>query len=181
MRIYIFLFLAELGTKTNDYIHDVQLPTFHVIRQTFLTSYSSLYTSQPHQAHTCYSHAQTHTKDCIILAQCWIISFLKDYYGIYLVKWINTEVFFNCNVNIFTVSNTILYSLRIELETYFFFNIPYLTILNTLEVSENTFSHQNITFYAFFSIRPPTRGSFYVKILFMITWLIMELETYFFF
>ena len=63
----------------------------------------------------------------------------------------------------------------------FFFNIPYLTILNTLEVSENTFSHQNITFYAFFSIRPPTRGSFYVKILFMITWLIMELETYFFF
>ena len=41
----------------------------------------------------------------------------------------------------------------------FFFNIPYLTILNTLEVSENTFSHQNITFYAFFSIRPPTRGS----------------------
>ena len=102
---------------TNDYIHDVQLPTFHVIRQTFLTSYSSLYTSQPHQAHTCYSHAQTHTKDCIILAQCWIISFMKDYYGIYLVKWINTEVFFNCNVNIFTVSNTILYSLRIELET----------------------------------------------------------------
>ena len=63
----------------------------------------------------------------------------------------------------------------------FFFNIPYLTILSTLEVSENTFSHQNITFYAFFSIRPPTRGSFYVKILFMITWLIMELETYFFF
>ena len=110
-------------TFTNDYIHDVQLPTFHVIRQTFLTSYSSLYTSQPHQAHTCYSHAQTHTKGCIILAQCWIISFLKDYYGIYLVKWINTEVFFNCNVNIFTVSNTILYSLRIELETYFFFLI----------------------------------------------------------
>ena len=69
-----------------------------------------------------------------------------------------------------------------ELETYFFFfNIPYLTILSTLEVSENIFSHQNITFYAFFSIRPPTRGSFYVKILFMITWLIMELETYFFF
>ena len=84
-------------------------------------------------------------------------------------------------MNIFTVSNTILYSLRIELETYFFFNIPYLTILNTLEVSENTFSHQNITFYAFFSIQPPTRGSFDVKILFMITWLIMELETYFFF
>ena len=145
--------------------------------------------------------------------------FLKDYYGIYLVKWINTEVFFNCNVNIFTVSNTILYSLRIELETYFFFNIPYLTILNTLKCQKthflirtllfmpffpydlppggafmsnsfhdnmvnngardllfilnipyltifkhtgsvkNTFSHQNITFYAFFSIRPPTRGS----------------------
>ena len=41
----------------------------------------------------------------------------------------------------------------------FFLNIPYLTILNTLEVSKNTFSHQNITFYAFFSIRPPTRGS----------------------
>ena len=108
---------------SNDYLHDVQLPTFHVIRQTFLTSYSSLYTSQPHQAHTCYSHAQTHTKDCMILAQCWIISFLKDYYCIYLVKWINTEVFFSCNVNIFTVSNTILYSLRIELETYFFFLI----------------------------------------------------------
>ena len=107
----------------NDYLHDVQLPTFYVIRQTFLTSYSSLYTSQPHQAHTCYSHAQTHTKDCMILAQCWIISFLKDYYCIYLVKWINTEVFFSCNVNIFTVSNTILYSLRIELETYFFFLI----------------------------------------------------------
>ena len=69
------------------------------------------------------SHAQTHTKDCMILAQCWIISFLKDYYCIYLVKWINTEVFFSCNVNIFTVSNTILYSLRIELETYFFFLI----------------------------------------------------------
>ena len=115
------LFLLRI--LNNDYIHDVQLPTFHVIRQTFLTSYSSLYTSQPHQAHTCYSHAQTHTKDCIILAQCWIISFLKDYYGIYLVKWINIEVFFNCNVNIFTVSNTILYSLRIELETYFFFLI----------------------------------------------------------
>ena len=114
--MYIFM-----ETDVNDYIHDVQLPTFHVIRQTFLTSYSSLYTRQPHQAHTCYSHAQTHTKDYIILAQCWIISFLKDYYGIYLVKWINTEVFFNCNVNIFTVSNTILYSLRIELETYFFF------------------------------------------------------------
>ena len=114
-----FLFLTLL----NDYLHDVQLPTFHVIRQTFLTSYSSLYTSQPHQAHTCYSHAQTHTKDCMILAQCWIISFLKDYYCIYLVKWINTEVFFSCNVNIFTVSNTILYSLRIELETYFFFLI----------------------------------------------------------
>ena len=105
----------------NDYLHDVQLPTFHVIRQTFLTSYSSLYTSQPHQAHTCYSHAQAHTKDCMIFAQCWIIPFLKDYYCIYLVKWINTEVFFSCNVNIFTVSNTILYSLRIELETYFFF------------------------------------------------------------
>ena len=114
---------SKQNNNPNDYIHDVQLPTFHVIRQTFLTSYSSLYTSQPHQAHTCYTHAQTHTKDCIILAQCWIISFLKDYYGIYLVKWINTEVFFNCNVNIFTVSNTILYSLRIELETYFFFLI----------------------------------------------------------
>ena len=120
VQLWIF---SQIHRVTNDYIHDVQLPTFHVIRQTFLTSYSSLYTSQPHQAHTCYSHAQTHTKDCIILAQCWIISFLKDYYGIYLVKWINTEVFFNCSVNIVTVSNTILYSLRIELETYFFFLI----------------------------------------------------------
>ena len=117
------------GVETRLCAHVIQSMTIymtysfhiHVIRQTFLTSYSSLYTSQPHQAPTCYSHSQTHTKDCIILAQCWIISFLKDYYGIYLVKWINTEVFFNCNVNIFTVSNTILYSLRIELETYFFF------------------------------------------------------------
>ena len=63
------------------------------------------------------------------------------------------------NVNIFAVSNTILHSLRIKLETCFFFNIPYLTILNTLEVSENTFSHQNTTFYTFFSIQTPTRGS----------------------
>ena len=105
---------------------------------------------------TC-SHTQ---RTAQILAQYWIISFLRDYYCIYIVKWINTEVFMKWNVNIFAVSNTILHSLRIKLETcFFFFNIPYLTILNTLEVSENTFSHQNTTFYAFFPYELPPGGA----------------------
>ena len=75
-----------------------------------------------HQANTCYSHAHTHKELQQILAQYWIISFLRDYYCIYIVKWINTEVFMKWNVNIFAVSNTILHSLRIKLETCFFFN-----------------------------------------------------------
>ena len=43
----------------------------------------------------------------------------------------------------FAIWSQMCQTFKMELETCFFFNIPYLTVLNSLEVLKISFNHQN--------------------------------------